>query len=95
MQSLCIEDRPIDAYAAIIPSITGLDGRHAAKADADAACHWRFQREMARYALALSELRECVQHRFGTAAENVLSVFVPIEQVGDEAMKAEAAVVAR
>src|SRR6266852_6308479 len=93
LQAFRIKDWAIDADALVVPAIGRLHRRHAAKADADAAGHWRFQREMARDAAALGLLREGVQHRLRDAAEEMLRRLVLSQEVGDEAVMADRAVV--
>src|SRR6516225_4972116 len=93
VQAFCIKHRPIDTHTLVVPTIACLDGRRAAEADADAARHRSFQRQMAWDAAALGLDCQRAQHRFGAATEQMLWGFMRFEQVGDESAVTDAAVV--
>ena len=50
-----VKDRAVDADALVVPAVRRLHLRHAAETDADAACHWRFQRHIAWHLPFLSD----------------------------------------
>src|SRR5262249_4247265 len=87
-------NRSLDAHAAVVPAVGGLHACYAAEADADAAGHRRFQRDVTGYAPARRQLRQSVQHRLRTAADELRRRRVRFEQLRDETVVAEAAVVA-
>ncbi len=76
LQALRIKHWPIDAHALVVPAANRFHRRHATEADADAARHRGFQRQMARDAAALGLHGEGVQHWFGAAAEEMLRGFM-------------------
>src|SRR5262245_24572534 len=89
-----IEHRAFDADALVVPAVRCLHLRDAAEADADAAGHRRFERQVAGHIPACGDLRQRVHHRLGAAGEEVLWWRVLFEQLSDEAAEAEGAVVA-
>src|SRR4051794_10998486 len=94
MQALRVEDGTVDANAFVIPAVADLHRRDTAEADADAARHWGFERQVAGDLLLLRKLSEPPQHRFRSAAEKMVRHGMLGQELCDKAMKAEAAVVA-
>ena len=71
-QTRGVEDGAFDADAAVVPGGAGVDLGHAREADADAAGHRRFQRQMAGNFPALGEVGERFHHRFRAAPDEML-----------------------
>src|SRR5213078_1244325 len=94
IQAGCVEDRAFVANPTVVPAVRRANLGDAAEADADAAGHRRFQREMTRSAPAPGEGRQGLQHRLRAAADQVAWRCVLFEELRDEATEAKAAVVA-
>ena len=97
---LGVEDRAFDAGALPIPGAVGLsDFGDAAETDADAARHWRFQRDDAFGFFAVAELGYGFHHRLRPAADDeaVLAgrfIELLLQNVGDKSVVTDGAVVA-
>ena len=87
-QARRVEDRALDADAPVVPAVGRADSRHATEADADAAGHRRFQRDMTGHVPAL---RPVSPARAASARDRsrrgARGGVVLLEQLRDEAVK--------
>src|SRR5947209_1309290 len=89
-----IKYRAVETNAAVVPTAFCTHTRDAAETDANAAGHWRFQRQMTRHLPLCGDRGKRPHHRFGTAAHQVLDGAMRFQEVGDKSVKSEGAIIA-
>src|SRR5260221_420383 len=86
-----VEDGAFHTDAPIVPSLCRLDARHAAEANADAACHWGFERNVAGRVPALGQLGQGMEHRLGSATDQLARRIVARKELRHQTVEACAA----
>src|SRR6516225_5113020 len=78
-QSFSVKDRAVETHAAIVPTVVRFHARNAAKANAHAAGHRRFQRYVARHLPLGSNFLKRHEHGFRTAADQMRQGSMPAQ----------------